>query len=130
MFVDFVHGFKDRYYLVRPMIEKRISSLMETWATLDQDGVVITNNDENHIFQEEHEFPLYCYKDHFKLRKKTFICSCDHPTVHEQDDYAHLISFMDKFEPYVVKGKLGNVLQVLKSTLIQHHPFHVSLIWA
>lgn len=112
------------------MIEKRISSLMETWATLDQDGVVITNNDENHIFQEEHEFPLYCYKDHFKLRKKTFICSCDHPTVHEQDDYAHLISFMDKFEPYVVKGKLGNVLQVLKSTLIQHHPFHVSLIWA
>jgi len=110
MFVNFVCGFKDKYYLILLKMAAKNSFFMETRAIRDQVGVVTTNIVGAPVNEKVPQFPLYIIEDHFNVRVKMFICLYDRLMVCKHNNFASLTSYVDSFEPCLLTYREGNVL--------------------
>ncbi|MCI96950.1 hypothetical protein A2U01_0118250, partial [Trifolium medium] len=49
MFVDSVRGFKERYYVVKPVSQLAVDSLFETELDVEEDGAVRRDEEGNEM---------------------------------------------------------------------------------
>ncbi|MCI60292.1 hypothetical protein A2U01_0081547, partial [Trifolium medium] len=65
MYVDSVRGFKERYYVVKPVSQLAVDSLFETELDVDEDGTVRRDEEGNEMTRLVPRFPMCWTKKHF-----------------------------------------------------------------
>ncbi|MCI62161.1 hypothetical protein A2U01_0083418, partial [Trifolium medium] len=65
MFVDSVQGFKERYYVVKPITPLAIDSLYKTEPVFEEDGSVRLDENGVQAMRRVTRFPLKWTKRHF-----------------------------------------------------------------
>jgi hypothetical protein len=99
MFVDSVRGFKERYYVVKPVSPEAKKSVYKTVSTLGEEGVP--------VLQEVPRFPL-CWTDrHFVLPTDAYLVREELLSPTERAGYEKIRLYVAGFQPARFMTKAG-----------------------
>ncbi|MCI47620.1 hypothetical protein A2U01_0068862, partial [Trifolium medium] len=66
MYIDSIWGFKERYYVVKPLSQHTVDSLFETELDTEEDGTVHRDEEGNEMTRLVPRFPMCWSKKHFE----------------------------------------------------------------
>jgi hypothetical protein len=99
MFVDSVRGFKERYYVVKPMSPEARQSLYKTVAVLGEEGKPVP--------QEVPRFPLSWSDKHFALPTDAYLVRDENLSPAERAGFERIRNYVAGFEPVRFMTKAG-----------------------
>ncbi|MCH90828.1 hypothetical protein A2U01_0011751 [Trifolium medium] len=107
MFIDSIRGFKERYYVVRPVTQSardslyQVKTLMNTDVSsrLDKHGVQMT--------RRVAQFPLSWTEKHFKLGTDAYLTEDDNLTVEDVAGFERLRAYVGSFTPALCVTRAG-----------------------
>jgi hypothetical protein len=98
MFVDSVRGFKERYYVIKPMTEAARESLYRTKVVVE-DGV--------QVHKREYKFPLAWSYEHFRESPNSYLVKDEALTEEERACFGKLRAYVESFTPEPCLTKEG-----------------------
>ena len=100
MYMDSVRGFKDKWYVVRPVTTAALESLYEEEAPMsDDDGEAILDNDGYPVMARTAKFPVHWMFRHYEHGTGYYHTSAGDMCSEDEKAYDTLCRFVDSFHP-------------------------------
>ncbi|CAJ2655512.1 unnamed protein product [Trifolium pratense] len=109
MFVESARGFKERYYVVKPVTEFALNSLYMDRPVLLEDGSPQLDEGGEPVTEWGLRFPLSWSSEHFLLRTDEYLTAAEDMTPAEMAGFEKLKAYVDGFKPCRVVTSLGDV---------------------
>ncbi|CAJ2667127.1 unnamed protein product [Trifolium pratense] len=109
MFVESARGFKERYYVVRPLTEFAEDSLHMEKPVFNEDGTPQLDEEGGQVTEWVLRFPLSWSSEHFDLRTDEYLTAAEDLTPAEMAGFQKLQTYVDGFKPCKVMTSLGEV---------------------
>ncbi|CAJ2659886.1 unnamed protein product [Trifolium pratense] len=109
MFVESARGFKERYYVVKPVTEFALNSLYMDRPVLLEDGSPQLDEGGEPVTEWGLRFPLSWSSEHFLLRTDEYLTAAEDLTPAEMAGFEKLKAYVDGFKPCRVMTSLGEV---------------------
>ncbi|CAJ2634767.1 unnamed protein product [Trifolium pratense] len=109
MFVESARGFKERYYVVKPMTEFALDSLHMERPVFLEDGSTQLDEEGGPVMEWVLRFPLSWSSEHFVLRTDEYLTAAEDLTPAERAGFEKLQAYVDGFKPCKVMTSLGEV---------------------
>ncbi|PNX70651.1 hypothetical protein L195_g057607, partial [Trifolium pratense] len=99
MFVESARGFKERYYVVKPVTEFALNSLYMDRAVILEDGSPQLDAQGEPVTEWVLRFPLSWSLEHFALRTDEYLTDDEDLTPAERAGFEKLKAYVDGFKP-------------------------------
>ena len=100
MYMDSVRGFKDKWYVVRPVITSALESLYEEEAPIsDDDGEAVLDNNGYPVMARTTKFPVHWMFRHYEHGTGYYHTAAGDMCPEDEEAYATLCRFVDSFHP-------------------------------
>ncbi|CAJ2640823.1 unnamed protein product [Trifolium pratense] len=109
MFVESARGFKERYYVVKPVTEFAFDSLHMERPVFLEDGSPQLDEEGEQVMEWVLRFPLSWSSEHFVLRTDEYLTPVEDLTPAEMAGFEKLKAYVDGFKPCKVITSLGDV---------------------
>ncbi|XP_045797668.1 uncharacterized protein LOC123891829 [Trifolium pratense] len=109
MFVESARGFKERYYVVKPVTEFAFDSLHMERPVFLEDGSPQLDEEGEQVVEWVLRFPLSWSSEHFVLRTDEYLTPVEDLTPAEMAGFEKLKAYVDGFKPCKVVTSLGEV---------------------
>ncbi|PNX73673.1 hypothetical protein L195_g029576 [Trifolium pratense] len=109
MFVESARGFKERYYVVKPVTEFSLNSLHVERPVLLEDGSPQLDEEGGQVMEWVLRFPLSWSSEHFVLRTDEYLTAAEDLTPAEMAGFEKLQAYVEGFKPCKVMTSLGEV---------------------
>ncbi|CAJ2646588.1 unnamed protein product [Trifolium pratense] len=109
MFVESARGFKERYYVVRPVTEFALNSLYMDRPVFLEDGSPQLDEEGEQVTEWSLRFPLSWSSEHFLLRTDEYLTAGEDLSPAEMAGFEKLKVYVDGFKPCKVITSLGDV---------------------
>ncbi|PNX60879.1 hypothetical protein L195_g060395, partial [Trifolium pratense] len=109
MFVESARGFKERYYVVKPVTEFALNSLYMDRPVSLEDGSPQLDEEGEQVTEWALRFPLSWSSEHFVLRTDEYLTAAEDLTPAEMAGFEKLKAYVDGFKPCKVMTSLGEV---------------------
>ncbi|CAJ2654490.1 unnamed protein product [Trifolium pratense] len=108
MFVESARGFKERYYVVKPVTEFALNSLYMDKPVFLEDGSPQLDEEGEQVTEWGLRFPLSWSSEHFVMRTDEYLTAAEDLTPAEMADFEKLKVYVDGFKPCRVITSLGD----------------------
>ncbi|CAJ2651980.1 unnamed protein product [Trifolium pratense] len=109
IFVESARGFKERYYVVKPVTEFALNSLYMDRPVFLEDGSPQLDEEGEQVTEWALRFPLSWSSEHFVLRTDEYLTAAEDLTSAEMAGFEKLKAYVDGFKPCKVMTSLGEV---------------------
>ncbi|CAJ2653374.1 unnamed protein product [Trifolium pratense] len=109
MFVESARGFKERYYVVKPVTEFALNSLYMDRPVFLEDGSPQLDEEGEQVTEWSLRFPLSWSSEHFLLRTNEYLTAGEDLSPAEMAGFEKLKVYVDGFKPCKVITSLGDV---------------------
>ncbi|GAU23327.1 hypothetical protein TSUD_237810 [Trifolium subterraneum] len=110
MFLEFVRGFKDSYFFIKPLNSVSWQSIIYRGPAKDATGAPLIGPDGRPILEDYSRFPLSWRKSHYLKPASDFIYSTEELTVEELSNYKQMKVFVGSFPRKTYEDEDGNVV--------------------
>ena len=100
MYMDSVRGFKDKWYVVRPVTTSALGTLYEEEEALsDEDGEAVLGDDGSPVMARTAKFPVHWLSRHYEHGTGYYHTAAGDMCSEDEEAYAALCRFVDSFHP-------------------------------
>ncbi|CAJ2635127.1 unnamed protein product [Trifolium pratense] len=99
MFVESARGFKERYYVIKPVTEFALNSLYMDKAVILEDGSPQLDAQGEPVTEWSLRFPLAWTSEHFEMRTEEYLTAAADLSPEEQAGFLKLKTYVKGFKP-------------------------------
>ncbi|GAU46048.1 hypothetical protein TSUD_191190 [Trifolium subterraneum] len=108
MFLEFVRGFKDSYFFIKPLNSVSWQSIIYRGPAKDATGAPLVGPDGRPVLEDYSRFPLSWRKSHYLKPASDFIYFAEELTVEELSNYEQMKVFVSGFPRKYYEDGEGN----------------------
>ncbi|PNX61748.1 hypothetical protein L195_g052616, partial [Trifolium pratense] len=109
MFVESARGFKERYYVIKPVTEFALNSLYMDKAVILEDGSPQLDAQGEPVTEWSLRFPLAWTSEHFQMGTEEYLSAAVDLTPEERAGFLKMKTFVKGFKPCTFTTATGKV---------------------